>query len=467
MSRLFILGALLSSLSWAQEEAPAPVEPEMTVEEALAPLEAAYQKEYAYLSAEKRELEARLAAQQTEADRVSAEAESSIRQLEARLTALQVQVENAEVLLEDVERKALSAAEADDALDAAWFQAKNTLEDGSYTLPEPTGEDLGARAEGFLVAWGEAASRVEQGGQVRKEAGQFFDQAGNAVKGDLVKVGEVATFGVSGDTAYALVPVGEDRLQAWRQGGGATGLALSSGSASPSMGLYLHEGRTKRIDEAPPKTLQDVLDAGGVVGWVILALGALALLMMLARVMVLRSAEAGQKAVAKALKQVGDGSASLKTVESLQVTGGVSAMVLARLLPNLHRDRDSLEDLAQEALLEQTPRVERFGAAILVVAAVAPLLGLLGTVTGMIATFDIITEFGTGDPRMLSGGISSALVTTQFGLIVAIPALLGGNLLSGWAETVLSRAEGVALSVVNEGRGVPQSYDSARDVRRM
>jgi len=86
----------------------------------------------------------------------------------------------------------------------------------------------------------------------------------------------------------------------------------------------------------------------------------------------------------------------------------------------------------------------------MVVAAVAPLLGLLGTVTGMIATFDIITEFGTGDPGMLSGGISEALITTQLGLVVAIPAVLLGNLLKGRADAIEGRIERDALRVVNQ-----------------
>ena len=83
--------------------------------------------------------------------------------------------------------------------------------------------------------------------------------------------------------------------------------------------------------------------------------------------------------------------------------------------------------------------------AILVSAAVAPLLGLLGTVTGMISTFDVITVFGTGDPKLLSGGISEALITTQLGLSVAIPTLLAGNLVSGWAEQIRSGMERAAL----------------------
>jgi len=84
-----------------------------------------------------------------------------------------------------------------------------------------------------------------------------------------------------------------------------------------------------------------------------------------------------------------------------------------------------------------------------VIAAVAPLLGLLGTVTGMIATFDVITEFGTSDPKLLSGGIAIALTTTQLGLMVAIPFLLLGNMLSGWAERIKDDMEAAALRISN------------------
>jgi len=100
--------------------------------------------------------------------------------------------------------------------------------------------------------------------------------------------------------------------------------------------------------------------------------------------------------------------------------------------------------------LHESTHLNRFGAVIMVIAAVSPLLGLLGTVTGMISTFDVITEFGTGDPKLLSGGISIALVTTQLGLIVAIPLLLLGNMLSGWAERIKDDIERSALRVINQ-----------------
>jgi biopolymer transport protein ExbB len=82
-------------------------------------------------------------------------------------------------------------------------------------------------------------------------------------------------------------------------------------------------------------------------------------------------------------------------------------------------------------------------------AAVSPLLGLLGTVTGMITTFELITIFGTGDARNLSSGISEALVTTEFGLIVAIPALILHAILSRKANSLLGTMEQQAIAFTN------------------
>jgi biopolymer transport protein ExbB len=128
--------------------------------------------------------------------------------------------------------------------------------------------------------------------------------------------------------------------------------------------------------------------------------------------------------------------------------------VLKATLEHLDSDRDHLEDVISESILHETPFLDRFGSTILVLAAVAPLLGLLGTVTGMISTFDVITEFGTGNPKLLSGGISEALVTTELGLIVAIPALLAGNLLGGWAEGIKDAIDKSALRLTNIAAGI-------------
>ena len=137
-------------------------------------------------------------------------------------------------------------------------------------------------------------------------------------------------------------------------------------------------------------------------------------------------------------------------MEALKRKQGSTARVLGATIRNLDRDREHVEDIVSESILHENSHLNRFGAVIMVIAAVSPLLGLLGTVTGMIATFDVITEFGTGDPKLLSGGISIALVTTELGLIVAIPLLLFGNLLSGWAERIKNDMEKAALRVINQ-----------------
>ncbi|MFP4225112.1 MAG: MotA/TolQ/ExbB proton channel family protein, partial [Desulfobacterales bacterium] len=92
-------------------------------------------------------------------------------------------------------------------------------------------------------------------------------------------------------------------------------------------------------------------------------------------------------------------------------------------------------------VLRQVPRLERFIATLSILAAVAPLLGLLGTVTGMINTFQVITLFGTGDPKLMSGGISEALVTTQLGLAVAIPIMLLHHFLERRVDKILGDIE--------------------------
>jgi biopolymer transport protein ExbB len=114
---------------------------------------------------------------------------------------------------------------------------------------------------------------------------------------------------------------------------------------------------------------------------------------------------------------------------------------LGRILGVFEENREvgieTLELKLDEAVLRESARLERFQWFVKVVSVVAPLLGLLGTVTGMIRTFQLITLFGTGDPRMMAGGISEALVTTMLGLIVAIPMVLLHALLVSSTKSVI------------------------------
>ena len=88
---------------------------------------------------------------------------------------------------------------------------------------------------------------------------------------------------------------------------------------------------------------------------------------------------------------------------------------------NFDKDIDTLELKLAEAIMAERPAIESGISAIRIISVVAPLAGLLGTVTGMIVTFQMITLYGTGDPKLMAGGISQALVTTVLGLLVAIP----------------------------------------------
>ena len=126
--------------------------------------------------------------------------------------------------------------------------------------------------------------------------------------------------------------------------------------------------------------------------------------------------------------------------------GAVSRVLMAALR---YRDlgRSGVRDAVNEAILNELALLERFLPSLHVIAAVAPLLGLLGTVTGMISTFEVITEFGTGDPKLLSGGISVALVTTELGLIVAIPVLLIHSILTSAVEHIAGEMEQNALKL--------------------
>lgn len=111
--------------------------------------------------------------------------------------------------------------------------------------------------------------------------------------------------------------------------------------------------------------------------------------------------------------------------------------------------REDMENVLQEAILREIPSLERFLSTLGMLAAISPLLGLLGTVTGMIDTFHIITLHGTSDPKLMSGGISEALVTTMLGLGVAIPLMLAQTLLNRAVEKEIGMMEEKAVALVN------------------
>jgi biopolymer transport protein ExbB len=167
------------------------------------------------------------------------------------------------------------------------------------------------------------------------------------------------------------------------------------------------------------------IEQGSTVGYVILALGILGLMLALYRGLKLFLIEL-------AIKKKNE----LSPLEQLHSFYNEH---------NLSSDRESLEMLFEQQLSRAQSEVEKGLPIIKLLAAVAPLLGLLGTVTGMIATFSAITLFGTGDPKLMAGGISQALITTVEGLIIAIPLLFSYTLLNNRAKSLMGRLNEEAL----------------------
>lgn len=204
-------------------------------------------------------------------------------------------------------------------------------------------------------------------------------------------------------------------------------------------------GKALKIVEGDDSILEH-LAKGGSVGVVIMALGLVCLLLGIVKLLeIVRFKAPAPETVQGVLKHLRDGDASnAKTAASADSTG-----ILPAGVENATVKRGTLEEILYEKILAVRPKLERFLPFIALTAAAAPLLGLLGTVTGMIKTFNLITIFGTGDAKSLSSGISEALVTTELGLIVAIPALIIHGLLTRMARQKIGDMEQAAVGFIN------------------
>jgi biopolymer transport protein ExbB len=148
------------------------------------------------------------------------------------------------------------------------------------------------------------------------------------------------------------------------------------------------------------------------------------------------------------LTPLNEGDLEEAKARAARVQGPAGKMLLDGVVHS-NESKELVEEVMYESMIELQPKMERLLPFIAVTAATAPLMGLLGTVTGMINTFKLITIFGTGDAKSLSSGISEALITTEFGLIVAIPALILHSLLSRRSQGVLANMERIAVAFVN------------------
>jgi biopolymer transport protein ExbB len=285
--------------------------------------------------------------------------------------------------------------------------------------------------------WFELQREMTESGKVSKFQAKVITADGQERQEDIVRVG---LFNIVGDGKYLqYIPETGKILELPRQPkarfvdtaedlGKATSGVVTFG-IDPSRGQILG-----LLVEQP--TFRERIDQGGTVGNVTIVLGVIGLIIAIVRIIWLTLISL----------QV----AAQKRNLSKPSRNNPLGRVLQVYHDNKNIDIESLELRLGEAVLKETPRLVRFNMIIKVIAVVAPLLGLLGTVTGMIITFQVITLFGTGDPKLMAGGISQALVTTVEGLCVAIPMVLLHTLVSGRSRHLIEVLEEQATGLVAE-----------------
>ena len=428
-----LLIVLLAQPLMAEEKTAKPQVDELT---------SAYQREILFLSTYKRELQEKINSVQGNLGKKVKEAQVNLNQMESKWLKLQT---NNEVLLQkltDIERDYENKQENRDLLDTTLKQAELSNE------KKPVEKQEVALIDQISTVFASATASLNDSTKIISDSGTFYLKNGEQDQGNIISLGTVARFAEKNGKVAALYPSGGGTFRVW-QWLGSDAQSLSQGSIPTQLGFFLFDNPDKEYAAKKEKTIMDTMQAGGLIGWIIVIMGLFAAIISAMRFMLLRRAESSNT---KVLEQVVASVQNNKIDEAQKIlltNNNSTSRVLNRTLSFLKTEPQKVEDAIMESIIKESQLIDRFGVVILVIASVAPLMGLLGTVTGMISTFDIITMYGTGNPKLLSGGISEALVTTMFGLIVAIPALLIGQFLSAKTENIKADMEKWALATCN------------------
>ena len=312
---------------------------------------------------------------------------------------------------------------------------------GREAFLDKLAQSMGASSKLASIAeieqvWFEMQREMTESGKVSKFTTDVIEAGGNKVSKEVVRVGSFALIsdglyldfnGTTGSLAELV------RQPAGRYGDSASDLQASNGELvefglDPTGGSIL-----KLLVQAP--SLKERVEQGGLVGYIILIVGAIGLLLALERLITLSLTKR-------------------KVKQQLKSDTFADSNPLGRVMRV--RDKypqagtEALELHLTEAMLGEIPKLTRNLTMIKIISVVAPLMGLLGTVTGMINTFQAITLFGTGDPKLMAGGISTALVTTVLGLVVAIPMTLLYAMLNTRSKDIVFILQEQASGVIAE-----------------
>ncbi|TDQ39883.1 outer membrane transport energization protein ExbB [Thiopseudomonas denitrificans] len=297
-------------------------------------------------------------------------------------------------------------------------------------------------AENIEQLWLHILDDMSATGQVKTFRAPVIRVGGESQELDVTRVGP---FSVAAEQSFLVYHAGESSLRELpRQPGGLSKVQEWKNSQADLAYTLIDPTRGGLLDQLQRHpTFIDRVHQGGLVGYVIMVLGVLGLLLAVWR-------------MAELQLVIGSIGKQMRNLSSPQGNNPLGR-VLGVLGPNPQvTDLETLELKLDEAVMQEVPRLERGQGLLKLIAAVAPLLGLLGTVTGMIITFQAITQSGGGDSRLMADGISQALVTTVQGLVVAIPMLFLHSI-------VLARSKGVIQLLEQQCVGLLALHMSAKD----
>ncbi len=414
-------------------------------------LQKAYQKEILFLMSYKKEIEKKLSeVQKDRASRLQA-AKSEIHQLEEKLLSMQTQNELSKKRLSDLENESADKIDNQKALSGIVDQA--ALRFGKEAL------DKEGLNEQLTTAFSLSAQDLQSQTEYKWTEGEFFDGDGEKQTGKILSVGSIAKFAQKDGDMFSLYPAGDGHFKVWKKLPSGQAGQLKSSEVPEVLSAFVYEDASKEFQPKEEISFMKRAEAGGPIGAVIIGLGLLGLVLAGLRWKDLKLSYGSGSQLKQKLEVALDQGNFEEAKDLAEHQRGALGRLSRKLLQNLQKGRQSLEDLAGEVILKESQKLDRFSSLLVVFASVAPLLGLLGTVTGMIATFDTITEFGTGNPKLLSGGISEALVTTMFGLIVAVPILLVAQVLGSWGDRIKADMEQTAMMIINSVTGKKVSGD--------
>ncbi len=294
---------------------------------------------------------------------------------------------------------------------------------------------------------------IQRSGEVRLVQGPMVDRGGRDVSGDILVLGNfTAAYRTGKETGFLIYSDKSHRLFALSKLPSARIMKnITRYMAGESEAVFMDVSRGSALRQLTHRlSLLDQVKNGGPIVWPILGIGLLSLLIVIERLFSLTRKSMNADAL---MKKILLPASNRNWAACGEICAPYPHKAIANVLMQGTRaactTREDMENVMQEAILREIPSLERFLSTLGMLAGIAPLLGLLGTVTGMINTFHVITYFGTGDPRMMSGGISEALVTTMLGLAVAIPIMLCHTFLSRRVETLIGQMEEKSVTFIN------------------